>query len=841
MNFALYTTKTSQEIFDEFKVTEKGLEKQEVAERQKKYGLNEITTKEIRWWQIFLRQLKSPFIYLLFAASLLSFFLKEEVNAFLILIFIAINTTLGFYQEWHAEKSLKLLKEHIVSRAKVRREGKEIIIHGHELVPGDFVFLEAGDLIPADIRFIEQNNLTVDEQILTGESIPVAKIENPLQKQTKEIYQAQNIGFSGTTVISGKGSGIVIATGHNTAFGQIAHLTTETFRESTFAKNIAKFSKFTLRLILITLVFVFLANIFIKKEPKPIELLIFSIALAVSVIPEALPVVTTVSLSRGAVRLAKNKVVVKRLSSVEDLGSIEILCTDKTGTLTENKLSVDKIFEKEKNICLFYAALACHFLNQKKPEPTDAFDIALWQKLSPTQKTQTLKYDRIAEIPFDPLRRRNSVLVQKNGQYELIVRGAPEVIFDASNVAKEEKEKFNEWIVREGKMGRRVLAVAKKKFKKTSHYSEKDEKNLTFLGIISFVDPIKKTTKQTIKNAHDLKLKIKILTGDSKEVAGAVAYEVGLVDSPKKVITGEEFFALTSEKQLETVENYSVFARVSPEQKYKIIEILQKKHEVGFLGEGINDAPALKIANVALAVSGAADIAREASDVILLKKSLEVIVEGVKMGREIFANTLKYIKITLSANFGNFYAIAIASLLIDFLPMLPVQILLVNLLSDFPMIAIATDKVDKLELKRPRVYNVRDIVLVATILGLVSTVFDFIFFGLFYRISPGVLQTNWFIGSILTELVLIFSLRSALPFFKAAKPSPTLFGLSATAFIATLLLPLTEIGQKIFFFVKPQTSHLVLILVVVTCYFIVTESVKLFYHRVLNHNQKVTT
>lgn len=834
MYFTPYTTKTKEEILEEFKVTDAGLTNQEATGRLKKYGPNEIKIKEIKWWQIFLRQFKSPFIYLLFAATILSFFLREEVNALLILIFVAINSTLSFYQEWHAEQSLKLLKEKIISRARVRRENQEIIIDSRNLVPGDFIFVEAGDIIPADIRFIEQNDLTVDEQILTGESTPVPKIETPLRKQAKEIYEAQNIGFSGTTIMSGRGTGIVIATGQNTAFGQVARLTLETLKESTFAKGIARFSKFILRLIVLTLIFVFLANVLIKKEPNPIELLIFSIALAVSVVPEALPVVITVSLSRGAMRLAKNKVVIKRLSAIEDLGSIEVLCTDKTGTLTENKLTIDKIFGKES--CLFYAALACHFLSQKRPEPTDAFDIALWQKLSSEERIEAAKYKRIAEIPFDPTRRRNSILVEKNGHYELIVRGAPEIIFNACNISNEEKKKLNEWIAKEGKSGRRVLAVAKKEIKaKMEHYTEKEESGLTLLGITSFVDPIKKTTKQTIKHANALGVKIKILTGDAKEVAGAVAYEVGLTKSPSDVITGQEIETMSSQEQEQAVEKYSVFARVSPEQKYKIIQLLQKKYEVGYLGEGINDAPALKIANVALAVSGAADIARETADVVLLKKSLEIIIAGIKQGREIFANTLKYIKVTLSSNFGNFYAIALASLLINFLPMLPIQILLVNLLSDFPMIAIATDNVDKVELRRPRVYNVRDIILICTILGLVSTIFDFIFFGLFYHISPGVLQTNWFIGSILTELILIFSLRSRLPFFKAKKPSGTLFWLSVSAFAITIVLPLTAFGQNIFKFIRPQTQHLFLILVIVFIYFIATESVKLIYHRILNH------
>lgn len=840
MNFSSYTTKSTEEILDELQTATRGLDEEEAAGRRAKAGFNEIKAREIKWWQIFFRQFKSPFIYILFFAAAIGFSLNEIIEASMILTFVLVNAALSFFQEYHSEKNLKILKQYIVPRAKVRRGGEEMNIPSRDLVPGDIVVVEAGDMIPADIRFFEENNLVVDEEILTGESVSVNKVAAELPEQASEIYKAKNIGFSGTTLTGGRGVGVVFATGRNTAIGGIAKMTIETERISGFEKGILGFSKFILRLILITIVLVFMANVFIRGAEANIgELVIFSIALAISVIPEPLPVVTTVSLSRGALQLAKNKVIVKRLSSIDDLGSIEVLCTDKTGTLTENKLTVSKVLAKKEKDCVFNAALAASFWGKKKGEPTDAFDAALWSRLSDGEKEEIGKYVRVAEAPFDPVRRRNSLLVEKGGQCKMIVRGAPEVIFDlCRNIDETKKQTFREWMSGEGELGHRVIAVAEKDSPSLKCYGHSEENNLNFLGVISFVDPIKKSAPNAITRARKLGVQIKILTGDSMEVAGAVAYKIGLTDSPKKVMLGDDFDKLDEYGQHEAVEKFSAFARVSPEQKYRIIKILEEKYEVGFLGEGINDAPALKIANVALVVQSASDISREAADVVLLKKSLEVIVDGIQEGRKIFANITKYIKVTLASNFGNFFAVATASLLLDFLPMLPAQILLLNLLSDFPMIAIATDNVDADELKRPKSYNVRSVVLLATVLGIVSTIFDFIFFGIFARISPAVLQTNWLIGSILTELILIFSVRTKFFFVKGSRVSRTLGSLALAAAAIAIALPFTKFGQVVFNFARPRPAYIITILAVTACYFIITESVKLIYYRFLNHDRK---
>lgn len=838
MNTNPYSSFKIEKVFEDLETSPQGLLEKEAEKRIEKYGLNQIVKNQTHWWDIIIRQFKSSFIYLLLAAGILYFLMGQIIDGSMILLFVLVNAFLGFYQEYRSEQSLRLLKEYIAHKVKVRREGEEKAIDSKLLAVGDIVILEAGDIIPADIRFFKENDLAIDESILTGESAPVAKTADPLKKEFKEIYQAKNTGFSGSTVVSGEGEGVVFAIGKNMAIGKVADLAAETSRESSFEKGINRISGFILRLIIFTLVFVLLANIVLKGESANIgSLIIFSIALAVSVIPEALPMVTTFSLSQGALRLAKNKVVVKRLSAIEDLGSIEVLCTDKTGTLTESKLILADIYSKSQKETMLYGSLAFSITEKRLKRMSNVFDLALFEKMTLEEKKKLDNYQKIKEIPFDPKRRRNSVLVKKDGNLEIAVRGSYENIVSFSkNIDETEKEKTENWAMEEGRKGRRVIAVAKKSITDEKQYSiPEEEDNLDFIGLLSFENPIKKTTEGAIKKAKKLGVRIKILTGDSPEVAGAVAYQIGLVDSPDEVITGGKLFDLNFKSQREMAEKYAVFARVSPEQKYNIIQLLEEKNEVGFLGEGINDAPALKVANVGLVVQGAADIARETADIVLLNKSLEVIIDGIKEGRSTFTNTIKYIKATLASNFGNFYAVAIASMIIDFLPMLPLQILLVNLLSDFPMVSIATDAVDEEELAKPKSYNIKEIALIATVLGIVSSVFDFMVFSFFYKLGPEILQTNWFIASILTELVFLFSIRTKGAFFKGKIPSASVVFLTIIAALATVIIPFTEFGQKVFKFTRPSLDHLFLIFTIVVVYFVITESVKLLYYRYENN------
>jgi len=844
-NFSVYTTKTVSELMQDFGTSpEKGLTQDQAKKRLQQFGSNEIKSKEAGWSGLLLRQFQSPFIYLLLAVAVISFFLQNHVDGAVILSVVALNALFGFFQEYKAAKTLKLLKQYIISKVIVIRDGQETEILNSDLVPGDIVVLYPGDIIPADVRFIQDQNLTVDESVLTGESVTVKKNSDVLAAQAIELFKATNIGFWGTTIMTGKALGLVFATGVHTALGDITKLTVETNRLSSFEKGIARFSAFILRLMLISIVVIFIAHFIIKGgQVDFIELTLFCCALAVTVVPEALPIVTMFALSQGAMRLAQRKAVVKRLSAIEDLGNIEILCTDKTGTLTENVSVVESVYGEPARSVIFYGALVSTFYSTKFVQAR-GFDLALFKYLTQDEQKQLDEYKRIAEIPFDPTRRRNLLLTCKSNEFELISRGSPEdVLACCSGISDSLKAELSQWIQNEGFQGRRILAVARKKLTGSFDHSTDlipFENDMEFVGLIGFGDPLKKTAHEAIKKARLLNVEIKILSGDTPEVCGAIAYQVGLITDRTQVITGTDFATKSDQEKYDLVRSMNVFARISPQQKYEIITLLQQDKEVGYIGDGINDAPALKVANVALAVQDAAGIAREAADIILLKKSLLVIVEGIEEGRRIFANTLKYIRTTLSTAFGNFYSVGLISLFVPYLPLLPVQLLLINVLPDFPMLAIATDTMDPAELRRPAKYDVRSFILLATILGLISSMFDFIFFALFSRISPVVLQTGWFIENILTALIFIFSIRTTKPFFKGSRPSMPLVILAIAVAIVSMALPYTALGQKLFSFVPLEPKLLLWIFGIVITYFITTDSIKCIYYRyyrkILNHD-----
>ncbi|MDP2838220.1 MAG: HAD-IC family P-type ATPase [Candidatus Moranbacteria bacterium] len=829
-----FAAEAGENILVELGSSRQGLMRTEAKKRLLHDGDNQVSHHASAFLRALKQRFFSSFLYLLLAAAGLSFFLGDYIEGIFILIFISINLILETYQEYHSARALRLLKRYLVVHAQVRREGKVLRVESTEVVPGDIVLVEAGDRLPADIRFLETSAFELDESLMTGESVAVPKTAALLDVPAVEIYEAKNIGFAGTVVTSGRGEGVVFATGKDTALGDIALLTEETVRETAFEKGIHQFSRFIMKLVLFTLTIVYIANLLIKGSGADggVELLIFSLALAVSVVPEALPVILTVALSRGSLRLAQKKVVVKRLSAIEDLGSIEVLCCDKTGTLTENLLSVTAIKAADERHCLKLAFASCLAEPAHRGKLHDAFDLALWQALTVREREAIQRGKRLDMIPFDPERRRNSVLFAGTEGEEVIVRGAPEEVFHRTkNLDTYAVRQLMAWVTAAGKRGERVLAVASKPLAANHSYSVYEEQDLHFVGLIAFADGLKSTAKKTIARAKALNVAVKIITGDSQDVAGAVGYAVGLIKRPEDVVTGKELAAMPETLRREMIASHAVFARVSPRQKHEIIKTLQERFEVGFLGEGINDAPALKLANVAIVVAGASDIAREAADVVLLEKSLHTVIDGIEEGRTIFANILKYLKITLTSNFGNFYSVALASLFIPFLPLLPIQILLLNLLSDFPMIAIATDTVDAEELEKPKNYQVHSVVLMATLLGGVSSVFDFILFGALYRVSPETLQTAWFLLSLLTEVILIFSLRTRFAFFRARRASLTLTVLSVVVLLGALSLPFIPFVATPLHFVLPTPQILLFVGVLAIGYFFATEAVKHFYYR----------
>lgn len=810
-----------------------GLSPIEAEQRLLRHGKNRLPDESSAVWRILAGQFRSSFVLLVLGAAALSLFLGERIESVMMLAFVLANVGLGFFQEYRSVRTLALLKQYLTSSSHIRRDGREFRIPSENIVPGDVVLLSPGDIAPADMRVIESVDCAMDEESLTGESVPSIKKSLPLRETPVEPYQADNIIFSGTKVVRGRGTGAVLSTGKYSALGDIALLSKNISKQTAFESEVSGFSRVILRLVTVTISLVFFANLLIEgRQANVIELLIFSVVLVVSVIPEALPFVITVSLSRGSLHLAKKHVVVKRLSAIEDLGDITVLCTDKTGTITENHLVVERVFSEEKERCLFLASVASPFAgNRKYPEAIDPFDRAVWERLLPAEQKQVLSLPHDQLIPFDPDNRRNGAIFREKNSVTLVMRGAPETVLAASiDVSTKEREQALLFLAREGQRGRRVLALAEKSVK-AARWSEV---GFRFVGLISFSDPLKKTAVQAVAEARRLGVSVKILTGDAKDIAGATAQQVGLVERPDEVLLGEEFSAMSEADRREAVGKFSVFARLSPREKYEIVTLLREKGSVGFLGEGMNDAPALRVADVGLVVSGAAAVATEAADVVLLRSSLKVIVDGIREGRSIFANLMKYIRITLASNFGNFLSVAVASLFIPFVPMLPLQILLLAVLSDFPMIAIAGDSVDGSELRRPGATRIRDTLFTAAFLGIVSSAFDFIYFTVFLSKGEAALQTNWYVLSLLTELVAIVSLRTTKTFFRAPALSRLLLGLSVATAVIGLIIPFLPFGKELFGFTDPTVSSLFFVGVLAALYLVANEFVKRPIFRFIN-------
>jgi P-type Mg2+ transporter len=835
MIFEEFTNKTIENTITKLESSVKGLTEVQAEERHKLHGFNEVASNELNVLRILFQQFKSPFFYLLLIAGAVSLVIGEKIDSFVILCFVALNVILGFFQEYRAEKAVSLLKNFIPEKVKVLRNGEKKTIEKRYLVPGDVIIFKSGDIIPADLRLFKIENVLLDESALSGESEPSSKVITPLAKISKEIFGAKNIAFAGTSVVSGEGEGIVVSIGSNTFIGDITKLVSGINRESAYEKDLLKFSRILLKIVAATILIVFILNLIIKGGDNIYNFALFCVALVVTILPEALPAIVIFALSQGAIRMVKKHVVAKRLSAVEDLGNIEILCTDKTGTLTENKLALREIFAKDKDRCLLYGLAASGFVKKEDETSLNPFDYSLLQEASKKQLEYLAKFSFIAENSFDHFKMRGDMLIEdpKKNRF-LIMRGAPEVVLGYCTKIEGglKKEAILREFRKEGKKGRRVLSLAYKKVSAgKDQILENDEKNLTFVGYFSFEDPLKKTANETIKLAKELGVKVKIITGDCKETAGEMACQVGLISDSKKVILGEELDLLPKRKFEQACVDYSVFARISPKTKFQIIKSLQKKFEVGFLGEGVNDAPALKLANVGIAVKEAVDISREASDIVLLDKDLRVVINGIEEGRNIFANINKYMKCAIAGNFGNFYSIAAISLFVNFIPMRPVQILLVNLLSDFPLIAVATDSVDASELRKPKAYKLQKFVGLIIALAAINALADLIIFALFRNSGESMIQTVWFTEGILTEITLAFVIRTRYAFFRAKAPSWPLITLSIMSTAATVILIFNKSLVNLFHLAVPTVTVFLAIIFLVVGYFIASELVKLTFFK----------
>ncbi len=834
--FEYWSTKDITDVLAQLNTTIHGLSSEEAHRRLTVYGPNHIDISIEGSWNILLRQIQSPFNYLLLIAALIEVLVGDYINGALICFLTCINIVIGFYQEYKARKTVLLLKRYIPSKASVIRDGKEIHIAHELIVPGDIIVIQEGNTVPADARVI-QGTLQVDESTLTGESLPVEKITAAIPSAA-EIFHATNILFAGTTITQGKGLAVIIATGNSTIFYTITSSIHTTTKISSYEKGLIDLSRITLYFVIITMTAIFIVKQFMYSPIHSIDELIFFITLIIAIVPEALPAVVAFSLAQGALKLAKNHVVVKRLTAMNDLGNVEILCTDKTGTLTELHLSVDSIESSDPELCHTFFILD----NLDQTQSTHIrtlFDTVLFDYASTSIKNAAKSYRVLEKIPFDSSRMRTTLLVKDSSNTTfLISRGAPEILLQLSESTTHELslQELSTKIKDFGEQGKRVLAIAYKQVD-TEKLSPEMENNLQFLGFAVLTNPVKKDVHKTVKLAQELGVAIKMITGDSKEVAGYVGRQIGLVDQGHNIITGSELKKLSPEEFKKECIHCSIFARIDPVTKANIIESLQESHEVGFMGEGINDVPALKKANIGIVVQEASDAARAVSDIVLLKRDLYVVVAGIKQGRITFSNINKYIKCTLAGNFGNYYSLALFSLLVPFLPMLPTQILLINLLSDFPLIAIASDLVAFSEIRRPKNYNLYSLLPLTFLLGLVGTLSDIIFFSAFYTVTPNMFRTLWFILNIASDIVLIYSVRTNHAFYKAPRPSGLLVLASCMSLIICFILPYSSIGHAWLSFETPTLMSMIYVLGIVLLYGIMTELVKLSYYRYIRNTK----
>lgn len=824
--------KGAEEALAALKSSAAGLSSVEALRRLAATGPNEIKAREVSAFDVLRRQAVTPLNGLLLAAAAVAVALREAGDAVTIGVILVINTVLGFFQEYHSEHTVAKLKHFLAGTARVRRAGSWAVVARRELVPGDIVAVEAGDAVPADLRVISATGALVDQSALSGESEPVSKHGRPVAA-ARDPHVAANIVFAGTMAVAGSLVGVVFGTGMKTEFGRIAELAALSERRSGFEDDVRAFSRFIMAFVGAALAGIVAARLLLQGSFAEFgELVLFALALAVSVVPEALPVVMTITFSRGAAHLARRKVVVKRLSAIEDLGRIEVLCTDKTGTITENSMRVTLVSAPDEDACLRAAGQSSDE-SDERGEVSNPFDRAVVARLPARARADLYRRVILGRIPFDHERRRSSLIIADGAGARLITKGAPEYVLSAvKGLDQAARGRIMKEFSALGKKGYRVLAIAERHGVGRGTWTAADEHDLTWLGLVAFEDPLKPSAKEAIARAQALNVRVKILTGDSPDVAAAVALDVGIVESLDEVVTGAELEAMDAEALAVAAWQYDVFARVTPEQKYRILDALMHRAAVGFLGEGVNDAPALKLANVSLAVMSAADVSKDAADAILLDRSLRVIVNGIQEGRVIVSNVAKYIRYTLAGNFGNFLSIAAVSLFLPFLPMLPIQILLTNLLTDLPLIAIATDHVDPAELREPRRLQVRDLVFSSLVLGLVSAFFDLLFIGMYYRATPGTVQTLWFVFSILTELATIFVIRTSLPAFRARGPSSALVWIAIVAAVAAVTLPYLPFGQEVFHFIQPSLADLAVIGGLVVGVVAATEIVKLSLKKV---------
>jgi Mg2+-importing ATPase len=825
------------ELLPRLETSLNGLSSQEAERRLEVYGRNELARKKKRAAIVeFLLHFRSPLIIILLLAGAVSGILGEIPNMAIIFFIVFLSVILDFYQESKAGKAAEMLEEKVTTTATVIRDNVKSEVKLSEIVPGDIIYLSAGDITPADARVITAKDLFINQSALTGESFPVEKTAAPVTAKDASITEWSNYLFMGTSIVSGTATAAVVKTGGSTEYGKIAKRLVEKPPETEFERGIRGFGFLIMQVTFLLVLFVFFVNAFYKRDV--LESLLFAVALAVGLTPELLPMIITVNLSKGAIAMSKKGVIVKRLSSIENFGSMNVLCTDKTGTLTENQiqlvLHVDMEGNDDEKVLLYSFLNSYYQTGLKSP-----LDMAILKH----REINITAFQKIDEVPFDFVRRRVSVVAEYKRQRVLIAKGAPEEIIKVcsycelggviTDLTEESRKRIEQKYYDLSSEGFRVLGVSYKKLRKEKAvYSVNDEFDLVFLGFVAFLDPPKETAKESLRLLGKAGIELKILTGDNELVTRKACEQLGF--EVKGVVSGSEIFEMHNDALARVVEEANVFTRVTPAQKDRIITLLKNNgHVVGFLGDGINDAPSLKTSDVGVSVDNAVDVAKESADIILLRKDLTVLGEGVLEGRKTFGNTMKYVMMGVSSNFGNMFSVAGASLFLPFLPMLPIQILLNNLLYDFSQSTITTDNVDDEYVEKPKRWDISFIRKFMISLGPVSSLFDFLTFFimlLVFNASAPLFQTAWFLESLCTQTLVIFVIRTRrTPFYKS-KPSKLLLLSSFVIVGFALIMPFTLIGD-LFDFVMPPAAFFGVLALLLVAYLALAEVVKNWFYK----------
>ncbi|MEM2089290.1 MAG: magnesium-translocating P-type ATPase [Thermoproteota archaeon] len=826
-----------EELLPRLKSSPSGLSSEEVERRLEFFGYNELVGRKRRAAIIdFLSHFKSPLTIILLIAGLISGFFGEVVNMVIIFVIVMLSVILDFYQESKAERAAEALKQRVATTATVLRDGVKREIGLAEIVPGDIIFLSAGDIVPADARVMSAKDLFVNQSALTGEPFPVEKTSLPLKSYDPSIMEWSNYLFMGTSVVSGTATAVVVKTGSNTEYGRIAKRLVEREVETEFQRGIRSFGYMIMQVTFLLVIFVFFINALYMRSV--LDSLLFAVALAVGLTPELLPMIISVNLSKGAMSMAKKGVIVKRLAAIQNFGSMDVLCTDKTGTLTENRiklvLHVD-LDGNENDKVLLYSYLNSYFQTGLK-SPLDEAVLRF-------RDVDVKEYRKVDEVPFDFVRKRLSIVVEHQNQRFMITKGAPEEVarvcsfYEVGEIIADITDEVNRNIeqkyVELSVEGYRVLAVAYKRLREDKPvYTVGDEEGMVFLGFIAFLDPPKETAREALQLLKNAGIELKILTGDNELVTRKVCEHLGF--DIKGVVAGSEIAQMHDDALARIVEEANVFCRVTPAQKDRIINALKNNgHVAGFLGDGINDAPSLKTADVGISVDNAVDVAKESADIILLQNDLRVLHDGVLEGRKTFGNTMKYIMMGVSSNFGNMFSVAGASLFLPFLPMLPIQILLNNLLYDLSQSTIPTDEVDQEYVEKPKRWDIQFIRLFMVCLGPVSSLFDFLTFFIMlfiFNASEPLFQTAWFIESLTSQTLVIFAIRTKRTPFWRSRPSRLLLLSNMSIIAFALILPFTPLGA-VFRFVKPPAAFFVALAAILGAYVALAEVVKSRFYR----------